>query len=220
MEKWKKNEIFETIKAAGLNPREFDHPFDQPADDQVEVRIKHKWSESCFILGGDASHYVGHCVVGDGPEWPFDAYSWGIVISRLDTWLRQVKRDIDTPDLWAGLQQENVVLLRAYSDDTTENTPFTLGEQNEITSQLRELAEYVKRAHSLSAAQMRVLDAKVDYAAQALSHLGRIDWRNAFAGAILGYVLAAGLPPDSARDIFLHFLRSIGHACFPELLSP
>jgi hypothetical protein len=208
-----RNKIFKAITAAGLEPQDFE------LFDQAEVRIKQKWSESCFVIGGDASHYVGHYVVGDGPEWRLDEYSWGTVISRLGIWLADAKRDLETPDLWAGLQQD-AVLLRAYSDDTTENTPFTLGEQNEIASRLRELAEYVKHAHALSAAQMRVLDAKVDFAIEALGRLGRIDWRNAFAGAIFGYVFAAGLPPDSARDIFLHFLRGMGHYCFPELISP
>jgi hypothetical protein len=214
LQKSHRNRIFTAITAAGLDPQDFE------LFDQAEVRIKRKLSESCFVIGGDASHYVGHYVVGDGPEWALDAYSWEAVIRSLGIWLADVKRDLETPDLWAGLQQDAAVLLRAYSDDTTENTPFTVGEQNEIASRLRELAEYVKLAHALSAAQRRDLDANVDFAIESLSRLGKIDWRNAFVGALVGYVFAAGLAPDSARAIFLHFLRGIGHFCFPELISP
>jgi hypothetical protein len=56
--KWKKNEIFKAIQAVGLNPKEFD----LVGDDDVEVLLKHKWSKSYFIIGGNAMHYVGRFV--------------------------------------------------------------------------------------------------------------------------------------------------------------
>ena len=66
-----KNKIFEAIQRVGFDPREF-----ELEDRDAEVRLKHKWSTSYFILGGHAGHYVGHYVVGDGPEWPYEVYSW------------------------------------------------------------------------------------------------------------------------------------------------
>jgi hypothetical protein len=69
---------------------------------------------------------------------------------------------------------------------------------------------------------MRVLEAKLDYLAAAAGRLGRIDWREVFAGTMLTFVLTAALPPESARDILLTVLRSIGHILgheFPELPS-
>jgi hypothetical protein len=58
---------------------------------------------------------------------------------------------------------------------------------------------------------MQVLNAKLDYLVGAAGRLGRIDWRNVFAGAILGFILSAALPPESARQIILELLRAIGH---------
>jgi hypothetical protein len=204
LQKWKKNQIFETIEAVGLDPKEFDLE-----DDGVEVRIKHKRSESCFILGGDPAHYLGRSVAGDAPAPPFEVYSWQSVILRIRSWLENVKRDLETPDLWVELQRKAKLL--AYSDEVTENTPFTLDEQNEIAGRLQEWAEHARHTHSLSAAQMQVLDAKLDYLVSAAGRLGRIDWRNAAVGAILGWVLSAALPPESARDIFLGLLPLVGH---------
>jgi hypothetical protein len=57
LQKWQKNQIFEAIQAVGLDPKEFDLE-----DDDAEIRVKHKWSESCFIIDGDPGHYVGRCV--------------------------------------------------------------------------------------------------------------------------------------------------------------
>jgi hypothetical protein len=211
-QKWQKNQIFEAIQTAGLNPKEFDLQ-----DQDAEVRIKHKWSASCFTIGGDAGHYVGHYVVGDAPDWPIDVYSWQALIQRMSHWLTEVKRDLETPDSWAELELD-AKLLGGNSDDITENMPFTLDEQREIAERLRELAEQTRRAYSLSEAQTRVLNAKLDYLVGASGRLGRIDWRNALVGAILGFVLNAALPPEYAPDILLKLLRPIGHFFgLPEL---
>jgi hypothetical protein len=58
---------------------------------------------------------------------------------------------------------------------------------------------------------MQVLNAKLDYLVGAAGRLGRIDWRNVFAGAILGFILSAALPPESAHHLFFEFLQAIGH---------
>jgi hypothetical protein len=80
--------------------------------------------------------------------------------------------------------------------------------------------ESAKRSYSLSEPQIRILDAKIDYLIAASLRLGRIDWRNACAGVFLGYILAAALPPESARHLFLTLLRALGHLYgLPELPS-
>ena len=121
--KWKTNQIFKAIQGVGLDPKDFDFK-----DADAEVRLEHKWSKSYFIFGGDASKYVGRYVIGDGPVWPYEAYSWESVIERVSNWLRDVRLDLDTPDLWAELQGE-AELLGGASDEANENTPFTQEEQ-------------------------------------------------------------------------------------------
>jgi hypothetical protein len=211
-QKWQRNHIFETIQTAGLDPQDFDLH-----DQDAEIQIKHKLSVSCFTIGGDAGHYVGHYVVGDAPDWPIDVYSWQALIQRISYWLNEVKRDLESPDLWAALGLDST-LLGGNSDDGMENILFTLDEQKEIAQRLRELGEQTRRAYSLSETQARVLNAKIDYLVGAAGRLGRIDWRNALVGAIISLVLIAALPPESARDILLKLLRPIGHFFgLPEL---
>jgi len=149
---------------------------------------------------------------------PFEAYSWPTVMQRMSGWLAYVKIDLDTRDLWAELERDGRLLLGATSDDVTDNTPFTADEQNEIAARLQELAEDARRTYSLSAAQMRTLEAKVDYLVKATHRLGRKDWFNICAGTILGYILIGSLPPEAARGMFLGLLRVIGHLCgLPDL---
>lgn len=127
---------------------------------------------------------------------------------RISNWLDEVKRDVETPDLWADLQGEAELLGVAYDEDT-ENTPFTPEEKKKITHEFSEFAVYAQRTYSLSAGQMNVLNAKLDYLIKATDRLGRIDWRNALVGVIMGYVLTVALPPESARSMFFILLKGI-----------
>src|ERR1700730_7080646 len=119
LQKWQTNRIFEAIQSVGVSPQEFEFE-----DRGAEVRLKHKWSESCFVFGGNAGHYRGHSVVGDGIDWPYDAYSWQSLMRRFSGWVKDVKNDLDTPDLWAELQRD-ARLLGSVSGESRENTPFT-----------------------------------------------------------------------------------------------
>jgi hypothetical protein len=210
LRKWQRNDLFEAIQAVGLDPRDFDL-----ADTGTQVQIKHKRSESIFIIGGRPGHYVGRSVVGDGPDWPYDAYSWQALPTRVSTWLQEVKRDLETPDLWAELRRE-VHLLGVGSNEVTENTLFTQDEQKQIAERLRGLAKHVNEASSLSEAQKQILNEKIDYLVDGSRRLGRNDWLNTFNGVILGYLLSTALPPDVARGIFSTCLRAIG-LLYPEL---
>jgi hypothetical protein len=101
LQKWQTNEIFKAIEGVSLNPNEFE--FDNTG---MEALLKYKWSKSYFVIGGNAGHYIGNYVVGDGVNWPYEVYSWEPVMSRFSRWVKEVKDDVDTPDLWAELQRD------------------------------------------------------------------------------------------------------------------
>jgi hypothetical protein len=206
LQKWQTNQIVKVIQEVGLDPKGFDLE-----NNDAEVSIKHKWSMSYFTIVPDPSHYVGRHVVGDGVDWPVDEYSWQSLVKRISRWLEDVKRDLEMPDLWAEIQRDSQLLFGAASDDVAENRPFTQAEQNAIAARLQALAEHARRTYSLSATQMRALEAKVDYLVNAAGRLGRIDWLNVCAGAILGYILNASLPSEAARDMLPALFRAIGH---------
>ena len=94
LRKQHKNDIFKAIRAVGLDPNEFDLEDFDDGD-----RIKHKRSESYFIVRREAAHYVGQSLVGDGVVWPTGASSWQTLMQRISWWLEEVKQDLDTPDL-------------------------------------------------------------------------------------------------------------------------
>lgn len=203
LQKFKRNQIFDAIKGAGLDPKEFDIE-----DGDAEVQIKHRWSESHFIVGGDAGQYVGSYVTGDWPASPYDAYSWESVMQRVKTWLTFVKLDLETPDLWAELRNEAVLFGPAFGEGAA-NTRFTNDERSEIAQRLQEAVQHARQTYSLSEAQMQVINAKLDYLVNAAGRLGRVDWLNTCVGAMLGILFTAALPPEAVRQILLTVLRGV-----------
>ena len=204
------NDIFRAIQAVGLDPKEFDlEDFDD------KVRIKHKWSKSYFIVSRKSGYYVGESLVGDGIVWPTNPARWQSLMPHVSTWLEDVKRDINTPDLWAELQRERE-LLGAGFNEVTDNILFTADEQKQIAVRLQELAKSARDTYSLSQEQMRAIDAKIDYLVKASHRLGRKDWLAIFIATVVNYILTAALPPESVHGLFLTSLRAIG-LLYPEL---
>lgn len=216
--KWKRNDLIEAVVAGGLDKRDCTFDFGHS-----ESRITLPPSESSFLLQGAASNYTTTMVVGDGLPQPLRHYSWPTVVERCERWAREVKRDVDTPDLWAELQRERDILMGARYE-AGENTPFTPDEQTEIAEQLRQIKEYVKETYALSEAQVLILDAGFDELEAAIHHVGRMAWRLMFLGVVLTLFVTGIVPPEAVRQIPVRALSSLEHlfggGSGPPQLSP
>jgi hypothetical protein len=224
LEKPFRNDLFKAIEAAGLDPGEFD--LDLGDTDESEARISHRWSESYFVLGGNFSHFVGSYVVGDSAPWPYDAYIWPNVEERVKDWAAKVKRDLETPDMWAELRQRRRILTRG--PDEGENAPFTPDEQAEIMRVLDEIKKQVKETHPLTQAQIAALEAGVDELKGAVRILGRRHFQIAVLGVVATLLLGGVLPPDVVSHFMGLALHGLQHLVFdsggsgppPELPPP
>jgi len=206
LEKFQRNAIFRGILDGGLDPIEC-----ELAESVVEVRIKHVPSGSVFILGGDARRYTGSYVVGDSAlSWPYEAFTWTEVPEKVRRWAEEVRRDVDTPDLWADLQREREILTSARYE-AVENTLFTPDEQVEVAKQLRAIKEYLKKTYSLSGEQMSRVEARFDEAEEAARGIGRKDWLLLFCGVMFTVVVTGLLPPEAVHHIILMAIHGLDH---------
>lgn len=213
--KWKGNDIIEAAVAGGLNKWEC-----AVDSHDAAARITHVPSKSYFLLEGGPGAYTTTAVVGDLPPQVLQAATWPMVTERVQRWARDVKRDVETPDLWAELQRERDILTGARYEDV-ENTPFTSSEQAEIAEQFRQITELVRGAYSLSEAHMLPLEAKLDEAAVAAGRMGRKDWQLLVWGTMFELIVTGLLPPDAVRDIFTAAFHALGHLFgIPPQLPP
>jgi hypothetical protein len=205
LEKWKKNAVFEAIQKTGLRPEEFGWKEEGGVD-----RLTHTASEAFFSFGGVSGQYRVGYVARDAPVVELPKYTWDGVMASVAVWLWQLKSDLDMPDLWARLRRQPEMLGPA-PHETIENSPFAAGEQAEIRHQLREIQEYVEKSYALSESQLHALEETRAYMEEAVSRLGRIDWRNAAAGAMLGALVTAAIPSDAVRAYLEMLFQNLAH---------
>jgi hypothetical protein len=205
LEKLFRNGIIEAVEKGGLAPRECTFDF----NDKGGCRITHGPSGSSFVVEGPFGSHTTTTIVGEGAPQQLDAYIWPRVEERAERWAREVKRDVDTPDLLAELQREREILTGTRYEDVG-NTPFTPEELAEIAEQLRQIKEYVETAYALSEAQTLHLEAKLDDIAAAAGRVGRKDWTLLVCGALLGAFVQGILPPEVVQDILRTTLDGLG----------
>jgi len=210
-----KNELLEVVKQYGLRPEEF-----SIYDNSSGTSLTHKSTGAFFRINflGDtkykATRFDLFSTLGDTPnKQTGSSLSWCVTRTRFARWARGVefaKFDADTPDMWEKLQREQELLDTAQYE-SLGNSPFTADEQTEISNQLREIKEYVKKTYSLSDEQMASIETRFDDAEEASRRIGRKDWLLLFSGIILTLIVTDLIPPDVAQHILTMVLHGLGH---------
>jgi hypothetical protein len=206
LEKLFRNPIIEAVEKGGLAPRECIFDF----NDDGGCCITHAPSGSSFVVDGPFGRHTTTTVVGEGAPQQLEAFTWATVVERVERWARDVKRDVDTPDLLAELQRERGILTGTRSE-AAGNMPFSPEELAQVAEQLRQLKEYVSRAYALSEVQMLHLEAKLDDIAAAAGRMGRKDWALWVSGALLGAFVQGILPPEVVQHIIRMTVDGLGY---------
>lgn len=200
-----KNDVFTQVQGAGMDPREF--KWDSTADSD---RLEHMPSAYWFAFrqsGGE--HFFYFMPASDAEEGTGRTYGWPAVLATVRNWLGYLERELEAPDLWAEIQREQDVLGQ-FAPAAVENTPFTPEEQEQIARVLTEVKLYVQQTQDLPEAQLREIEARLDYLVEAATRLPRLDWRNVLLGALLGPVVQASLPVGAVRDALAMIVRGVG----------
>ena len=220
LQQFLKNEIFAVIRRAGLDPAEFDWTLRAQRQNSQEVLL-HEPSGSYFDFIYENAQWAYVYEPGvDTPHRAGRAGTWPYELLEVNRWLGAVRREVETPDLWAELERERAVLARPSADDG-QNTPFEARELEHISAQIGELKEYVRAAYDLNEAQQRELQARLDYVeGAARGWIGRVDWWNLFVGSLVNLVLTQIVPPGAVQALLVlaaHGLAGLFGGGVPEL---
>lgn len=199
--KEQRNSVLLAIRTAGFDPRHFEWHCDE---------LLHPESDSYFRFGfmGD-SPTVEFAPAQNKPtqELTF-VRDWDNVLTGVSSWLKALRREHETPDLWAELSREARAIAGVPEADA-DNRPFEPDELRRLTAQLHELREYVAKTYELSEEQNRALEARLAYLEEAAARLGRRDWWQFALGTLLGAVVEAVIPPEPIREVILLLARGL-----------
>lgn len=78
-----------------------------------------------------------------------------------------LKRETETPDLWAAFSAENALLQNGGATEPSDNLPFTPAELPQVQKCLEEIKTYVIKTKDLTETQRKIIDARVDHMEEA-----------------------------------------------------
>ncbi|HUQ23588.1 MAG TPA: hypothetical protein VM049_11310 [Gaiellaceae bacterium] len=221
-----KREIFELIRESDFDPRQFELSDDGRTDSTGKfAEVVHTPSRYHFRIRESAMFEDSgwRVEMSPGTETRTGYTNLGawqdVPIPIFKIWLGLLERELDAgEDPWEQIQREREIVAAEPGD--VENTPFSESERAQISTQLREIKEYLRTTQSLGAAQMVAIDSRLEYLEEAAGRIGRVDWRNAFVGVMLGLVVEAVAPPEAVREVLSLALRGLSHlfgGALPEL---
>jgi len=218
-----RNQVLKDVKQLGLDPDQFtweEVPSKYIPGLQVS-KIRHKTEEYFYIFDYDDNNlrYSAIGIMSPGIDFsPAYAHLWQTSehISAAYEWLRRVKRDIATPDLWLELAKQKELLIQSTAPNI-ENTPFTKTESDYITKRLDEAIEQVSTTKDLPEEIKETLKNEFEYVKTASTRLGRKDWLMIFV-ALFQIIQAFALAPEATQSL-LRLLYPILRELFKTLLT-
>jgi hypothetical protein len=125
--------------------------------------------------------------------------SWSSVMGWLETWLKDLRHELDERDLWGELVAQRSALQASPAADN--NTPFTADERRQITETLARVEAEIAKSRSLSAEQARMLHEKLEEMGAAAERLGRKDWLMFALGILASLTISAAFAPEQAGAV-------------------
>jgi hypothetical protein len=203
LKKNEKSEIFLLVQQSGLNPADFrwtDEDTEEWIDiDSVRFRISiltHRPTDYYCKFGGTRVEF------SPGPHKRVEADDhrdvWNIKRNVANLWVEELKKELDAPDLWASISQEQV-LSTAAASTTLDNRPFTTAEQSLIAAKLDDIKGYLLEGQEFAADQAETVERELAYLRESSERLGRKDWLNNLLGGLVGLAIGLALDPEKAR---------------------
>lgn len=209
------NEIFELLKAATLDPAQFQ--WDEVGSSHTHglriSRMTHLPSGYFFLF--DYKPRGGRCgEFSPGPStgrYLYESESWDEQLSMVKGWLLMLHREVTSPDLWATISEE-ARLSEAASTCDISAEPFSANEREELAASLNEIREYVIATHQLQGEQAAFVTQQFSYLTGAATRVGRKDWLNIAYSVMVNTGIRLAWNSEAFRELLrfaTHALRQV-----------
>lgn len=212
------NQVLEELRNAGISPLEFkweDTNSPNYGAKHVVSKLVHAPSGYYFIFDNVGEFRSVWSPGMEKEQQRANSSSWNGQVKHLKEWLRYLKREVESPDLWSAIFQESELIEATSSDGL--NTPFNPQEKKYILSGINEIKQYLLNAHKLDP---ELFEARLNYLAEASNRVGRKDWINLLLSVLVGIIMQAALPPETTREVFRFVGAVLRQILRQQLLLP
>jgi hypothetical protein len=138
-----------------------------------------------------------------------DVYSWDGHLSAVKMWLKCLKKELETPDLW---EQAHAVASGQGIQDRTDadNTPFSDADKAQIKIGLDSLREEIGRRFDATSSTLEDVNEQLDELNEAVCRLGRKDWKHNLRSVLLNIAMTLALEPSQIKELFTAAWDAIG----------
>ncbi len=206
-----RNEVLKLVQAAGFSPAAFEwqvRPSTYLTKSDVDCLVHRGTGFNCIfdnvvVLSGQPGFGVRYSPGREHPAAGVNTKSWMGAMSTVQGWLRYLRREITSPDLWTDALSGGETLNLADTDES--NTPFSADEVRAIEARIVVVNEFFAGL-GLPAPAYEAITQKLDYLIEASKRTGRIDWKNITMSTVMGISFTAALNTEQARQIFTYLV--------------
>jgi hypothetical protein len=142
--------------------------------------------------------------------------TWDGQLNYCEEWLGRVRVEVESPDLWASVAAERL-LVRSTDDD--DNDRFTAEEVRGLAAGIDEISHFLDATVATDQEHQRFVEDRLDYLKAAADRQGRRDWLHTAVGVLVSIIVQVALPADAARELMRHagvaFRSAIGRIDLP-----
>ncbi|MFA6355951.1 MAG: hypothetical protein WCY23_02450 [Candidatus Omnitrophota bacterium] len=198
--KAQKEWVFNKIVELGLKPSEFEWGKTKSGYISDTEVLYLKYINTAYYYKFDfydVEYY--YCYYSPGAEKPLEKVftkKWIDIASSVIDWLISLEKEISIIDPWEEISSYKPGDKVDLGDEIT-NSPFSSPQIERIIKAIEKLKSEIERNYNLDKEQKEIVNSKLDYLIDKAKTIGRIDWRNIFAGTIVN--LAVDLALDSQK---------------------
>ena len=203
------NDVLSAVRYADFDPADF------AWDDRgvEEVRLTHKPTGYYFDFFAGMSHSCAFSPGDDVRRAHHVTGQWRHQIKLVQDWLGYLRREYESPDLWAAFRQERSLVEAAAASEGDDGS-FEPSELRYVRRQLLELKQYVLQTQQLTSEQADLVTTRFNYLENAALRQTKADWLHTFTGVLLSLALRLAVSSDGARELF-----QVAGRMFAQLVS-
>lgn len=194
-----KDQIYELIEEEGLSPNLFH--FEEPTtyDASTYLRLKNSDYYFQFAENQSGSHFAIYSP-GEGIyEEKQNPGSWPLQLNYVRRWLRNIDRELKTPNKWDLLAKEMANV--DFKDIKYNDSKFTYQEYELLEKNIEDLKNKVSKLDLLEE-QIAQIHKKLDHLLNLAKEMNKTDWKELFIGSLISLFMQLSIDKDTGQIIF------------------
>jgi|APLak6261678124_1056121.scaffolds.fasta_scaffold04998_2 hypothetical protein len=193
-----KDQLYEFIQSTGLSPAQFEFAESSSLYTRGSIATSLNYINSDYYFRFENKQGRHSSLFSPGNEkFIEDQFpgAWDLQIRYFNNWLRNLVRELNSPNKWARLKTEldNLDFHFDYGEDK-----FTVQEFQDIQNRIGLLCS---RLNSIpfEENQILALNQKLDFLIESAKEMKKFDWKSLFIGTIVSIIIQLNVTPENAN---------------------